>query len=221
MIKTTIQFNCTWSKAHVQKLFDKLINAAGITELGLSMISVQDEPTPTEESEQTVHIQEPKSIKTEPLKPIDVPWPTKEESHEEELNEQVESHPYIFTEIERIQVADLGPVIKTSKPILTYAETKDGRVAIYYNESPMYTTLDTVHALPDKIPVDMIELLPAGKRAALRGFKKYLTGIKTSENEKPDNTKSNNQGINPYAPILTGGAKVDTHSSGKVEGDLE
>ena len=206
MIKTTIQFECTWPKAKVQKLFGSLINADGITELGTSMIFMPDEPTLTEEPEQAeIHTPKPKHIDAEPLKPIDIPWPAEEETQEPD--------PGTFTEIERIPDADLGHVLGTNKPILTYAETKDGRVAIYYNESPMYTTLDTVRALPDKIPLDMVRHLSGGKRAALRGFKKFLTGFDASENETAD--------IDPYARILTGGAKIDTRVSGKVEGDLE
>ena len=219
MIKTTIQFECTWTKGKVQKLFNSLINADGITELGTSMIFMPDEPTPTEEPEQAeIHIPKPLHIETEPLKPIDVPWPSKEEPHAEEPVEQAEPDPDIFTEIERIHDADLGQERHTSKPILTYAETKDGRVAIYYNESPMYTTLDTVRALPDKIPLDMVRHLSGGKRAALRGFKKYLTGLDASENET---SPKYDTGIDPYVPVLTGGAEVDTRASGKVEGDLE
>ena len=220
MIKTTIQFKCTWPKAKVQKLFDSLINADGITELGTSMIFTLDEPTPTEEPEQAeVHTPEPKHINAEPPKPINIPWPVKEEPQE-----QVEAYPNTFTEIERISGKDLGHVMGTNKPILTYAETKDGRVAIYYNESPMYTTLDTVRTLPDKIPVDVIRNLNPGKRAALRGFKKYLTGLDALENETPGDIEQNTQhdsGVDPYTPVLTGGAKVDTHASGKIEGDLE
>ena len=209
MIKTTIQFECTWPKAKVQKLFDSLINADGITELGTSMIFMQDEQAPTEDPEQAeVHTPEPKHIETEPPKKINIPWPVKEGPQE-----QAESDPDIFTEIERIPGADLGHVMGTNKPILTYAETEDGRVAIYYNEAPMYTTLDTVRALPDKIPLDMVRHLSGGKRAALRGFKKFLTGLDVSENETTD--------IDPYAPILTGGAKVDTRVSGKVERHYE
>ena len=209
MIETTIQFKCTWTKEKVQKLFDSLINADGITELGTSMIFMPDEPAPTEEPESAeVHTPEPKHIETEPPKPINIPWPAKEEPVE-----QAEPDPDTFTEIERISGKDLGHVMGTNKPILTYSETKDGRVAIYYNESPMYTTLDTVRALPDKIPLDMVRSLSQGKRAALRGFKKFLAGLDASENETTD--------IDPYARILTGGAKVDTHVSGKVEGDLE
>lgn len=208
MIKTKIEFKCTWSKADVQKLFDKLITATGITELGMSMIFMPDETKPIKEPKQVeVHTPEPKHIETEPLELFDVPWPAKEEPQE-----QAEPDPGIFTEIERIPGADLGHVMGTNKPILTYSETKDGRVAIYYNEAPMYTTLDTVRALPDKVPLDMVGHLSGGKRAALRGFKKFLTGLDASEND---------QGIDPYARILTGGAKVDTHASGKVGGDLE
>ena len=209
MIKTTIQFKCTWTKARVQKLFGSLVNADGITELYTSMIFMPDEPTRAEEPEQAeVHTPKPLQIETEPPKPINIPWPVKEETQE-----QTEPDPDTFTEIERIPGADLGHVLSTNKPILTYAETKDGCVAIYYNEAPMYTTLDTVRALPDKIPIDMVSHLSGGKRAALRGFKKFLTGLDTSENETTD--------IDPYAPILTGGAKVYTRASGKVEGDLE
>ena len=209
MIKTTIQFECTWTKARVQKLFGSLVNADGITELYTSMIFMPDEPTRAEEPEQAeVHTPKPLQIETESPKPINIPWPVKEETQE-----QTEPDPDTFTEIERIPGADLGHVLSTNKPILTYAETEDGRVTIYYNESPMYTTLDTVRALPDKIPLDMVRSLSQGKRAALRGFKKFLTGLDASENETTD--------IDPYAPILTGGAKVDTHVSGKVEGDLE
>ena len=219
MIKTTIQFKCIWTKEKVQKLFDSLINADGVTELGLTMIFMPDEPTSTKEPAE-VYTPEPKHIETEPLKPIDIPWPVKEEPQE-----QAEPNPNTFTEIERISGKDLGPVMSTNKPILTYAEAKDGRrVAIYYNESPMYTTLDTVRTLPDKIPVDMIRNLNPGKRAALRGFKKYLTGLDALENETPGDIEQNAQhdsDVDPDAPILTGGAKVDTHASGKVEGDLE
>ena len=214
MIKTTIEFDCTWSKEDVQKLFDKLIAAEGITELLVSMIFMPDEPTLTEEPEQAeIHTPEPKHIDAEPLKPINIPWPVKEEPQE-----QAESDLGIFTEIERIPGKDLGHVMGTNKPILTYAETKDGRVTIYYNESPMYTTLDTVRALPDKIPLDMVKHLSGGKRAALRGFKKFLAGLDASENET---SQKYDTGIDPYSQILTGGAEVDTHSSGKVEGDLE
>ena len=214
MIKTTIQFECTWTKAKVQKLFGSLVNAGGITELDTSMIFMPDEQTPTEEPEPTgIHTPEPKHIETEPLKPIDIPWPVKEEPLEEEQVEQAVQDPATFAEIERISVKDLGRVMNTAKPILTYAETEDGRVAIYYNEAPMYTTLDTVRALPDKVPLDMVRHLSGGKRAALRGFKKFLAGLDASENETTD--------IDPYARILTGGAKVDTRANGKVEGDLE
>ena len=220
MIKTTIQFKCTWTKEKVQKPFDSLINAAGITELGTSVIFMPDEPTLTEESEQVeVHTPEPKHIDAEPLKPIDIPWPVKEEPHEEEPAEQAESDPGIFTEIERIHDTDLGQEHHTSKPILTYAETKDGRVAIYYsNDTAVYTTLDTVRALPDKIPANMIPNLHSGKRAALRGFKKWLTEIDALEN---DTSPKYNTGVDPYSQILTGGAEVDTRAGGKVEGDLE
>jgi hypothetical protein len=177
------------------------------------MIFMPDEPTLTEEPEQVeIHTPEPKHIETEPPKPINIPWPVKEEPVE-----QAETDPYTFTEIERISGADLGHVMGTNKPILTYAETEDGCVAIYYNESPMYTTLGTVRALPDKIPLDMVRSLSQGKRAALRGFKKYLTGLDASEN---DNSQKYDTGVDPDAPILTGGAKVDTRVSGKVEGDL-
>ena len=214
MIKTTIQFKCTWTKEKVQKLFDSLINADGITELGTSMIFTLDEPTPTEEPEQAeVHTPEPKHINAEPPKPINIPWPVKEEPQE-----QVEAYPNTFTEIERISGKDLGHVMGTNKPILTYAETKDGRVVIFYNESPMYSTLDAVRALPDKIPLDMVRHLPGGKRAALRGFKKFLTGLDASEN---DTSPKYNTGVDPYSQILTGGAEVDTRAGGKVEGDLE
>ena len=209
MIKSTIQFECKWTKAKVQKLFGSLVNAGGITELYTSMIFIQDESTPAEEPEQAeIHTPKPKHIETEPPKPINIPWPVKEEPQE-----QAEQDPGIFTEIERISGEDLGHVIGTNKPILTYSETKDGRVAIYYNEAPMYTTLDTVRALPDKVPLDMVRHLSGGKRAALRGFKKFLTGLDASENETTD--------IDPYAPILTGGAKVDTRVSGKVERHYE
>ena len=182
-----------------------------------------DEPTLTEEPEMAeIHTPEPKHIETEPLKPIDIPWPAKDEPVE-----QAESYPDIFTEIERVHDADLGQEHHTSKPILTYAETNDGRVAIYYNnDAAVYTTMDTVRALPSKIPASMIPNLHSGKRAALRGFKTFLTGLDASENETPNNDKQATKafpsaGFNPYAPVLTGGAKVDTHSSGKVEGDLE
>jgi hypothetical protein len=213
MIKTTIQFKCTWTKEKVQKLFDSLINADGITELGTSMIFMPDEPTPTKEPEPAeVRTPEPKHIETEPLKPIDIPWPVKDEHVEQE-----EPDLNTFTEIERIPGEDLGHVMGTNNPILTYSETKDGRVAIYYNEAPMYTTLDTVRALPDKIPLDMVRHLSGGKRAALRGFKKFFTGLDALENET---SPKYDIGIDPYAPVLTGGAKVDTHSSGKVGGDL-
>ena len=209
MIKTAIQFKCTWTKEKVQKLFGSLVNADGITELYTSMIFMPDEQAPTEEPEQAeINTPKPLQSETEPLKPINIPWPVKEETQEQEETDQ-----NTFTEIERISREDLGHVLGTNKPILTYSETKDGRVTIYYNEAPMYTTLDTVRALPDKIPLDMVRHLSGGKRAALRGFKKFLTGLDASENETTD--------INPYAPTLTGGAKVDTHSSGKVEGDLE
>ena len=212
MIKTAIQFKCTWPKAKVQKLFDSLINADGITELGTSMIFTPDEPTLTEEPDQAeVHTPEPKHIETEPPKPINIPWPVKEETQK-----QTESDPNTFTEIERISGKELGHVMGTNKPILTYSETEDGRVAIYYNEAPMYTTLDTVRALPDKIPLDMVRHLSGGKRAALRGFKKFLTGL-DSENETCPKYDTR---VDPYSQILTGGAEVDTHSSGKVEGDL-
>ena len=214
MIKTTIQFECTWTKAKVQKLFGSLVNADGITELYTSTIFTPDEPTLTEEPEPAeVHTPEPKHIYAEPPKPIDIPWTGKEETQEQE-----ETDPDVFTEIERISGRDLGQVMGTNKPILTYSETKDGRVAIYYNEAPMYTTLDTVRALPDKIPLDMISHLSGGKRAALRGFKKFLAGLDASENET---SPKYDTGIDPYAPVLTGGARPDTHSSGKVEGDLE
>ena len=214
MIKAKIQFDCTWPKANVQKLFDKLINAAGITELGLSMIFVPDKPELIEEEDHTeIIIPKPKHIEINPLKPIDVPWPKKEEPPK-----QAKPDSNTFTEIERISGKDLGHVMGTSKQILTYAETKDGRVTIFYNEAPMYTTFETVRALPEKIPVDMVRHLSGGKRAALRGFKKWLTAqdaLKEEEQTKyPD-------GIDPYAPILTGGGKVDTHTSGKVEGDLQ
>lgn len=213
MIKTKIEFNCTWSKADVQKLFDKLITATGITELGMSMIFMPDETKPIKEPKQVeVHTPEPKHIETEPLELFDVPWPAKEEPQE-----QAEPDPDIFTEIERISGVDIGQRHNTSKPILTYAETNDGRVVIYYNESPMYTTLDTVRALPDKIPLSMVKHLSGGKRAALRGFKKWLTEQDTLEDETPVNTKSTTQHdseVDPYAPILTGGAKVDTGASG-------
>ena len=219
MIKTTIQFNCTWPKAEVQKLFGKLINADGITELGLSMSFMPDELAPTEDPEPVeIHIPEPKRIDAEPLKPVDIPWPVKEEKQKQE-----ETNPNVFTEIERIPREDLGHAMGTNKPILTYAETKDGRVTIFYNESPMYTTLDTIRALPDTIPVDMVRNLSSGKRAALRGFKKFLAGLDASENETPVDSEPKTQydpGIDPYTQILTGGAKVDTHASGKVEGDL-
>ena len=209
MIRTTIQFKCTWTKAKVQKLFGSLVNADGITELGTSMIFMPDEPTLTEEPEPIeIHTPEPKHIDAELLKPIGIPWPVQEEPVE-----QAEPDPNIFTEIERISGKDLGHVVGTNKPILTYSETEDGRVAIYYNESPMYTTLDAVRALPDKIPLDMVRHLSGGKRAALRGFKKFLIGLGASDDGTTD--------IDPYAPILTGGAKVDTRVSGKVEGDLE
>ena len=214
MIETAIQFKCTWSKEKVQKLFNSLINADGITELGTSMIFMLDEPTPTEDPEPTeIHTPEPKHIDAEPPKPIDIPWPVKEETQEQE-----ETDPDVFTEIERISGKDLGHVMGTNKPILTYSETKDGRVAIYYNEAPMYSTLDTVRALPDKVPHDMVRHLSGGKRAALRGFKKFFTGLDASENET---SPKYDTGIDPYAPVLTGGARPDTHSSGKVEGDLE
>lgn len=228
MIKTKIQFNCTWSKADVQKLFDKLIKASGISELGLSMIFIPDDPTSTEEPEPAeVHTPEPKHIETEPLKSINIPWPAKEEPHAEEPVKQAESDPDIFTEIERIHDADLGQEHHTSKPILSYAKTEDGRVAIYYNnDAAVYTTMDTVRVLPDKISASMIPNLHSGKRAALRGFKKWLTEKDASENETPDDNKQATKafpsaGFNPYTPVLTGGAKVDTRSSGKVEGDLE
>lgn len=214
MIETTIQFKCTWTKAKVQKLFDSLINADDITELFTSMVFMPDEPAPTEEPEQAeIRTPEPKHIETEPRKPINIPWPVKGEPAE-----QAEADPNTFTEIERISGEDLGNVMDTNKPILTYAETKDGRVVIYYNESPMYTTLDTVRALPDKVPLDRVRHLSGGKRAALRGFKKYLTGLDALDN---GNSQKYDIGIDPDAPILTGGAKVDTHASGKVEGDLE
>ena len=223
MIKTTIQFKCTWTKAKVQKLFGSLLNADGITELGTSMIFMPDEPTLTEEPEPAkVHTPEPKHIETEPLKSINIPWPAKEEPAE-----QAEPDSNIFTEIERIHDADLGQEHHTTKPILSYAETEDGRVAIYYNgEVAINTTMDTVRALPDKIPANMIPNLHSGKRAALRGFKKFITGLDASENETPDDNKQTTKtfpsaGFNPYAPILTGGAKVDTHASGKIEGGLE
>jgi hypothetical protein len=215
VIKTTIQFKCTWPKAKVQKLFNSLVNADGITELGTSMIFTLDEPTPTEEPEPAeIPTPEPKHTETEPLKQIDIPWPAKEEPQE-----QVESDPDIFSEIERIHDTDLGQEHHTSKPILTYAETEDGRVAIYYHkDTAVYTTMDTVRALPDKIPANMIPNLHAGKRAALRGFKKFLTGLDASENETSPKYDTD---IDPYAPVLTGGARPDTHASGKVEGDLE
>ena len=88
----------------------------------------------------------------------------------------------------------------------------------------MYTTLATVRALPDKVPVDMVRHLLNGKRAALRGFKKHLTALDASENETHSDIEpaaQHDADVDPYAPILTGGAKVDTRSSGKVEGDLE
>lgn len=226
MIETAIQFKCTWPKAKVQKLFDSLVNAAGVTELYTSMIFMPDEQTPTEEPKTAeVHTPEPKHIDAEPPKQINIPWPAKEEPQEEEPAEQAESDPDIFTEIEWIHDTDLGHEHSTSKPILTYAETQDGRVAIYYHkDTAVYTTMDTVRALPDKIPASMIRNLHSGKRAALRGFKKFLAGLDASENETPVGTEQNaqhNPGIDPYARILTGGAEVDTHSSGKVEGDME
>ncbi len=210
VIKTKIEFDCTWNKEDVQKLFDKLITAKGITELGMSMIFMQDEQTHFEEPESVeVHTPKPLHIETGPIKPINILWPVKEEPQE-----RIKTDPGIFTEIKRIHDADLGQEHHTSKPILSYAKTEDGRVAIYYHkDTAVYTTMDTVRALPNKIPASMILNLHSGKRAALRGLKKFLTGLDASENETTD--------IDPYAPILTGGAKVDTRVSGKVEGDLE
>lgn len=228
MIKTTIEFNCTWEKEKVQKLFDKLINASGITELGLSMVFIPDEDketpkasnswdsekyehpaedpnfAPIKETEDSITI--PHGLQTTPKMVTAVRYePVKP------LPETV-----IFTEIERISGKDLGQVMGTTKPILTYAETKDGRVTIFYNESPMYTTFETVRALPEKIPAEMVSHLSGGKRACLRGFKQWLKAQDALEEEAESKYP---HGVDPYAPILTGGAKVDTHARGKI-GDV-
>ena len=224
MIKTKIQFNCTWTKADVQKLFDKLINADGITELGVSMVSIPDEPNTNIEPEQTVRIPEPKHIEIEPPTPINIPWPTKTKQPEQK---QIEPEPLaknIFMEIARIPSTELGREIKTANPVITYAETSDGRIVIFYSSLRINTTYESVRALPDKIPLDMIKHLNQGKRAALRGFKKWLLEQDALESETPADIKQKiqpDQEIDPYAPILTGGAKVDTHASGKVEGAME
>lgn len=224
MIKTKIEFDCTWPKADVQKLFDKLLNADGVTELGVSMIFVPDEPTPTEEPEPAeVHTPEPKHIETEPLKPIDVPWPAKEEPKEQKQIEPETPDPDIFTEIDRIPGAELGHEMSTTNPVITYAETNDGRIVIFYSSLRVNTTYEDVRALPDKIPLDMVKHINQGKRAALRGFKKWLIEQDALENESPTDTKQKvqpDQEVDPYAQILTGGAKVDTRASGKIEGDL-
>ena len=218
-IKTSIEFTCTWPKEDVQKIFDKLINATGITDLGLSTIFIQDVEqeritevqgvqivdNQEQESKET-HEPEPKHIETEP---IDIPWPaTTTDEAEESKTEQ----PYIFEEIDRISDKDLGPEMKTAKDSTTYAETKDGRIIVMYASSKLYTTLEMIRALPDKMTKDITSNLNTQKRAALRNIKRWITELDAREKEVE---------IDPYAPILTGGAKVDTRSSGKVEGDLE
>ena len=251
MIKTKIQFNCTWPKEDVQKLFDKLINASGITELGLSMVLIQDAQQQQEEEEEEV-LQGPSDMATVWDRemfdnPVDDPnseivkvvgrtadsitfasgeseatiklKPTDQatESQKEQIEEKPKSN--MFTEIEPITKDELGTLKKTQKPIITYAETQDGRVAIYYNEAPMYSTMAAIRALPDKVTNAMVKSMPAGKRAALRGFKKYITELDKHDNKILENSDSDEElinGVDPYAPILTGGAKVDTHASGKI-----
>lgn len=223
MIKTKIEFDCTWSKIDVQNLFDKLLNADGVTELGVSMIFVPDESTPTVEPEQAVRIPEPKHIEIEPQKSIDIPWPTKVEPQEQKQIEPETPNQDIFTEIARVPGSELGHEMGTTNPVITYAETNDGRIVIFYSSLRVNTTYEDVRALPDKIPLDMVKHINQGKRAALRGFKKWLVEQDALEDESPAETKQKvqpEQEIDSYAQILTGGAKVDTRASGKIEEDL-
>ena len=239
MIKTIIQFNCTWEKEKLQKLFDILINASGITEFGLSMVFIPgmvqeipkasnsldsekydhpaDDPNfaPIKATEDSITI--PHGLRTTPKMVMAVR--DKTVNSKQPCSTKSDQVTTKFKEITKIPTSELGPVKKTSKPILTYAETDDGRVAIYYNESPMYATMDSVRALPDKITHDIIDHLPAGKRSALRGFKKYITGLdelEPTQKVKNDEGEKYPHGVDPYAPILTGGAKVDTHARGKI-----
>ena len=242
MIKTTIQFNCNWKKEKVQTLFNKLINASGITELGLSMVSM---PDGDQESPKTANSWDSEKYEHPADDPNFAPIKATEDSitiphglqtipkmvmacRDESVNieqpphtkEQSES--ITFKEIPKIPSSELGKIKKTSKPIITYAETDDGRVVIYYNETPLYTTMVAIRALPGNIKTETVKTLSVGKRAALRGFKKYITELDASEptpKVKTDEGEKYPHGVDPYAPILTGGAKVDTHASGKI-GDV-
>ena len=199
VIKTKIEFETAWSRLEVQDFLERLFNDDNVSDIGMAMsIIPESKPEPTQ----------PVSSVTPDNKPGTV---------------QKEADPSTFSEIEPIAGADLSHVMGTSKPILTYAETKDGRVAIYYNEAATYTTLDTIRALPAKIPASMLVNMHVGKRAAIRGFKAWL--IKEDTIKESDNTDVKTMYdtglLDPYEPVLTGGAKTDTHASGKVEGDLE
>ena len=198
MIETKIEFETAWPRLKVHDFLERLFNDDDVSEIGMAM-SIIPEPEP-----EPAH-----SVQIVPLdnKPDKV---------------HKESDPEIFSEIEPIAGVDLGQVMGTSKQILTYAETKDGRVAIYYNEAATYTTLDTIRALPAKIPASTLVNMHVGKRAAIRGFKAWLTKEDTiKESDNTDVKTMYDTGLYPYEPVLTGGAKVDTHTCGKIEGDLE
>ncbi len=197
MIETKIEFETAWPRLKVHDFLERLFNDDDVSEIGMAM-SIIPEPEP-----EPAH-----SVQIVPLdnKPDKV---------------HKESDPEIFSEIEPIAGVDLGQVMGTSKQILTYAETKDGRVAIYYNEAATYTTMETIRALPTKIPASMLPNMHVGKCAAIRGFKAWLTKEKANHSLCTiKDKKMYDTGIDPYGPILTGGAKTDTHASGKVEGDL-
>ena len=198
MIETKIEFESTWSRLKVHDFLERLFNDDDVSDIIMVM--------------STTHEQEP-----EPTQPVSSVTPDNKPD-----TVQKEADPSTFSEIEPIAGVDLGQVMGTSKPILIYAETKDGRVAIYYNEAATYTTLDTIRALPAKIPASTLVNMHVGKRAAIRGFKAWLTKEDTiKESDNTDVKTMYDTGLYPYEPVLTGGAKVDTHTCGKIEGDLE
>ncbi len=200
-ITANINFTCTWEHADVQKLFDELLIAGGISELGLSMIFTQPDPIQPTQIEQPLH-EAPTQPKQEHLLVPAAPA----------LDDVQPNEATTFKEDRPIPKPDLGRVRKTSDPRMTYRAGISGGVVICRSASKLTTTLEAVRALPDKIPPETMADLKPAKQGILRKFKKWLTESESTVWGAD---------IDPYGPILKGGAKVDTRASGKVEGFLE
>lgn len=195
MIKTKIEFETAWARLKVHDYLERLFNDDDVSDIGMAM-SIVPEPEP------------------EPAHPSRVITPDNQPA----LQKKKQT---VFIEHPQIHKADLGKIRKTSNPRMTYEQTEDERILIAYNSSRLTTSLDTIRALPDKIPVSTISHLNSAKRAIIRKFKAWLAEEEASHPLANTDVKTMyDHGLDPYEPILTGGAKTVTRASGKVEGDL-